>query len=30
VGDGINLEIDSHTQAVVDTVERLLKQKQLA
>lgn len=29
VGDGINLEIDSHTQAVVDTVERLLKQKQL-
>ena len=30
VGDGINLEIDSHTQAVVDTVERLLKQKHLA
>ncbi|NVK36860.1 MAG: riboflavin synthase subunit alpha [Gammaproteobacteria bacterium] len=29
VGDGINLEIDSHIQAVVDTVERLLKQKQL-
>jgi riboflavin synthase len=30
VGDGINLEIDSHIQAIVDTVERLLKQKQLA
>ena len=29
LGDAINLEIDSHTQAVVDTVERLLKQKQL-
>jgi riboflavin synthase len=29
VGDGINLEIDSHTQAVVDTVERMLKQKKL-
>lgn len=29
VGDVINLEIDSHTQAVVDTVERLLKQKGL-
>lgn len=30
VGDVVNLEIDSQTQAVVDTVERLLKQKQLA
>ncbi|GAA6134406.1 riboflavin synthase [Oceaniserpentilla sp. 4NH20-0058] len=30
VGDAINLEIDSHTQAVVETVERLLKQKNLA
>lgn len=29
VGDLINLEVDSHTQAVVDTVERLLKQKGL-
>ena len=29
LGDGINLEIDSHTQAVVDTVERMLKQKNL-
>lgn len=30
VGDAINLEIDSHTQAVVDTVERFLKQKNRA
>jgi riboflavin synthase len=29
VGDMINLEIDSHTQVVVETVERLLKQKGL-
>lgn len=29
VGDMINLEIDSHTQTVVETVERLLKQKGL-
>jgi len=29
VGEAINLEIDSHTQAVVETVERLLKQKKL-
>ena len=29
VGDKINLEIDSHTQATVDTVERLLGQKGL-
>jgi riboflavin synthase len=27
VGDKINLEIDSHTQAVVDTVERVLAQR---
>lgn len=27
VGTSINLEIDSHTQAVVDTVERVLAQK---
>lgn len=27
VGDSVNLEIDSHTQSVVDTVERLLKRK---
>ncbi len=30
VGASINLEIDSHTQAVVDTVERLLKQRKLS
>lgn len=29
IGDQINLEVDSHTQTVVDTVERLLKQKGL-
>ena len=29
VGDQINLEVDSHTQTVVDTVERLLQQKGL-
>lgn len=29
VGDKVNIEIDSHTQTVVDTVERLLKQKNL-
>ena len=29
VGDQINLEVDSHTQTVVDTVERLLRQKGL-
>lgn len=29
VGDKVNLEIDSHTQATVDTVERILRQKQL-
>ena len=29
VGDMVNLEVDSHTQAVVDTVERLLIQKGL-
>jgi riboflavin synthase len=29
VGDMINLEVDSHTQAVVDTVERMLKHKGL-
>ncbi|MFT6327872.1 MAG: riboflavin synthase [Crocinitomicaceae bacterium] len=29
VGDMINLEVDSNTQTVVDTVERLLKQKGL-
>lgn len=27
IGDKINLEIDSHTQAVVDTVERVLAQR---
>jgi len=27
VGDKVNLEIDSHTQATVDTVERVLKQR---
>ncbi|MGO2354911.1 MAG: riboflavin synthase subunit alpha [Marinomonas foliarum] len=27
VGDRVNLEIDSHTQATVDTVERVLKEK---
>lgn len=27
VGDRVNLEIDSHTQATVDTVERILKEK---
>lgn len=27
VGDRVNLEIDPHTQAVVDTVERILAQK---
>ena len=30
IGDAINLEIDSHTQAVVDTVERMLKQRNLS
>lgn len=29
IGDMVNLEVDSHTQTVVDTVERLLKQKGL-
>lgn len=29
VGDLVNLEIDSHTQATVDTVERILQKKQL-
>jgi riboflavin synthase len=29
VGDKVNIEVDSHTQTVVDTVERLLKQKGL-
>ena len=29
IGDQINLEVDSHTQTVVDTVERLLQQKGL-
>lgn len=29
VGDKVNLEIDSHTQATVDTVERVLQKKQL-
>ena len=29
IGDQVNLEVDSHTQTVVDTVERLLKQKGL-
>lgn len=28
-GDRVNLEIDSHTQATVDTVERVLQRKQL-
>ncbi|MCV6610034.1 MAG: riboflavin synthase subunit alpha [Amphritea sp.] len=28
VGDRINLEVDSHTQAVVDTVERYMSQQQ--
>lgn len=27
VGDRVNLEIDAHTQATVDTVERILKQR---
>lgn len=27
VGDKVNLEIDAHTQATVDTVERVLKQR---
>ncbi|RBO85013.1 riboflavin synthase subunit alpha [Marinomonas aquiplantarum] len=27
VGDKVNLEIDAHTQATVDTVERVLKEK---
>ena len=27
VGDRVNLEIDSHTQATVDTVERVLKER---
>ena len=27
VSDRVNLEIDSHTQATVDTVERILKQR---
>lgn len=27
VGDRVNLEIDAHTQATVDTVERILKEK---
>ncbi|WP_396589051.1 riboflavin synthase subunit alpha [Bermanella sp. R86510] len=30
VGDSINLEIDSQTQVIVDTVERVLKQRDLA
>lgn len=30
VGQGVNLEVDSHTQAIVDTVERVLKQNTLA
>ena len=29
VSDQVNLEIDSHTQATVDTVERVLQRKQL-
>ncbi|TBR37821.1 riboflavin synthase subunit alpha [Marinomonas agarivorans] len=29
VGDRVNLEIDSHTQTTVDTVERVLQKKQL-
>ena len=29
IGDKVNLEIDSHTQATVDTVERILQKKQL-
>ena len=29
VGSSINLEIDTQTQVIVDTVERMLKQKQL-
>lgn len=29
VGDFVNIEIDSQTQAIVDTVERVLAQKQL-
>lgn len=29
VGDRVNLEIDSHTQATVDTVDRILKHKGL-
>ena len=27
IGDRVNLEIDAHTQATVDTVERILKEK---
>ena len=27
VGDSLNLEIDSQTQAIVDTVERVLEQR---
>ena len=29
VGDKINIEIDSQTQVIVDTVERILAKKQL-
>lgn len=30
VGDAVNIEIDTQTQAIVDTVERVLAQRQLA
>jgi riboflavin synthase len=29
VGDNVNIEIDSQTQVIVDTVERILAKKQL-
>lgn len=29
IGDRVNLEIDAHTQATVDTVERILKEKEI-